>query len=393
MKIVITLFKRLLQLILVLILGVIGYMYISDASLATRIIRLALLDDSGPVETVPGQGYTAPATANASDLGIDPASIEAALAYGESTNSHALLIYYKNALVLEHYYPGYDTATISSTASMHKSVVAMLVGLAIDQGYIASVDEPVATYIPEWANDERSKITIRHLLTQSSGIDFPTFDFDPVGGFFDFFLGDDVVNVTLAQPAWVEPGIRFDYNNVGPQTLGIIIERATGMRYADYLEQNLWSKLGVDDTSVQLDRDGGMARTFCCLNATARSWLKVGLLHLNKGRIGNTRIVPAAWMNEVVQPSEHEPNYGYLTWLGTEYKEQQRYNRKGAASVYHSEPYVIDDLIYFDGFGGQRVYIAPSKELVIVRTGDISLDWDDALLPNTIIRGLNDLPE
>ena len=94
-------------------------------------------------------------------------------------------------------------------------------------------------------------------------------------------------------------------------------------------------------------------------------------------------------MYATVVPGEHEANYGYLTWLGTEYKNQQRYNRKGTTSVYHSEPYLMNDLIYFDGFGGQRVYVIPSEDLVIVRTGDVSMDWDDALLPNTIFRGIS----
>jgi CubicO group peptidase (beta-lactamase class C family) len=388
MRFILTLLKRLLQLILILIIGVLGYMYATDATLATRVIKLAVLDESGPTQPITGGGYTPLPSASPQSTGISQPVLDDILAYGETTHSHALLIYHRDKLILEHYYPGYDAATISSSASMHKSVLALLIGLAIEQGAIASVNEPAATYITEWANDERSKITIKQLLQQTSGIDFPSFGLNPTGSFFKFFLGDDVTAITLSQPLLAEPGMQFDYTSVGPETLGILLERATGQKYADYLEANLWQKLGVDDASVQLDREGGMARTFCCLNATARSWLKIGLLHLYKGRLNGAQIVPTDWMLDVVKPGVHEPNYGYLTWLGTEYKEQQRYNRKGAESVYHSAPYVMDDLIYFDGFGGQRVYIIPSEELVIVRTGDVSLDWDDAYVPNTIMSGL-----
>lgn len=380
--------KRTAQVILLLLFGLIGWMYISDASLATRIIKLAVLGDSGPTQQVLASGYVAPSMDTSDGIQISKAAIDEALEYGASTNSHSMLVYHRGNVVLEHYYPGYDTQTISATASMHKSVLSMLIGIAIEQGHIASVNEPAATYITEWAIDERKNITIKQLLRQTSGIDFPTFGFNPTGGFFKFFLGANIEDITLKQPAWAEPGIRFDYNNVGPQVLGILIQRATGKNYADYLSENLWQKLAVDDASIQLDTEGGMARTFCCLNATARSWLKVGLLHLNSGRLGEEQIVPEEWMLNAINPGNHEPNYGYLTWLGTEYKQQQPYNRKGTTTVYHSEPYLVNDLIYFDGFGGQRVYVIPSLDLVIVRTGDISMDWDDALLPNTIVRGL-----
>ncbi len=390
MKRLLLILKRTVQIILLLLVGLIGWMYISDASLATRIIKLAVLGDSGPTQKVAASGYVPPSASLVEGREISQTAIDAALQYGTATNSHAMLIYHRGNVVLEHYFPGYDEQTISSTASMHKSVLSMLIGIAIEQGHITSVNEPAATYITEWAVDERKNITIKQLLQQTSGIDFPTFGFNPTGGFFKFFLGTDVVSITLEQPAWVEPGIRFDYNNVGPQVLGILLQRATGQNYADYLSENLWQKLDVDEATVQTDTDGGMARTFCCLNATARSWLKVGLLHLNRGKLGEEQIVPTEYMRNAINPGQHEPNYGYLTWLGTEYKEQQPYNRKGSTTVYHSEAYLVDDLIYFDGFGGQRVYILPRLDLVIVRTGDLSMDWDDALLPNTIARELLD---
>jgi len=389
MKLLLRAIKRLVQFVLILTIGIVGWMYIDEPTLATRVIKLAVFGDSGPTQTVAASGYSEPLITNTASAAIDQEAIDQALEYGATTNSHALLIYHQGHLVLEHYYPEYDAQTYTATASMHKSVLAMLIGIAIEQGHIQSVSEPAANYISEWAYDERKEITIEQLLTQTSGIDFPTFSFNPTGGVFKFFLGDDITSVTLSEPEWATPGSQFDYNNVGPQTLGILLERATGQKYADYLEQNLWLKIGVDPATVQVDKKGGMARTFCCLNATARSWLKIGLLHLNKGQLNGEQIVPEEWMYATVVPGEHEANYGYLTWLGTEYKKQQRYNRKGSTSVYHSEPYLMDDLIYFDGFGGQRVYVIPSEDLVIVRTGDVSMDWDDALLPNSIFRGIS----
>ena len=87
-------------------------------------------------------------------------------------------------------------------------------------------------------------------------------------------------------------------------------------------------------------------------------------------------------------PSETNPNYGYLTWLGTEHQENRIYNPKSTATGFHSEPFDDRDIIYLDGFGGQRVYIIPSKELVIVRTGSTQMEWDDSVLPNILSRGI-----
>ena len=90
----------------------------------------------------------------------------------------------------------------------------------------------------------------------------------------------------------------------------------------------------------------------------------------------------------MITPSLTNPNYGYLTWLGTKHEENRIYNPKSTATGFHSEPYEDRDLIFLDGFGGQRVYIVPSKRLVIVRTGMSQMEWDDSVLPNILSRGI-----
>jgi CubicO group peptidase (beta-lactamase class C family) len=93
-------------------------------------------------------------------------------------------------------------------------------------------------------------------------------------------------------------------------------------------------------------------------------------------------------MKRIQTPGEIQPNYGFLTWLGSEWSEQRYYNRKTGTSVPHSEPFAAPDVIYFDGMGGQRVYVIPSASMVIVRTGAIAMDWDDSALPNLLINGI-----
>ncbi len=374
--------------LLALIVLAIGALYLSEPVMTQRLLTMPFGGSSGPVAVV--RGVDRPAEMpRASRAALSPQVINEAIAFGASNGTHALLVWHDDGIALEHYYPGYDANTRTPTQSMHKSVVALLLGIAIEQGHIGSVDDSASLYLTEWAADERAKITLKHMLRQTSGLRFSSVGFKTIIGFLRMMIGPDVTAETLYQPLEAEPGTRFDYNTAIPQNMGLLIQRATGMPYAAYLSSALWQPLGATDALVHLDsEDKGMPRTGCCLDATARSWLRIGLLHLNGGRINGRQIVPEDWVRAIAEPGEHNSNYGYFTWLGNEYEPKRLYNRKSSTGVIHSEPFAAPDVIYFDGFGGQRVYIIPSRRLVIVRTGDITPDWDDAKLPNLLIRGL-----
>ncbi len=373
-----------ISIVVVLVAGL-AIVYAIDPVLATRLLTMS----QGPEARVQGGAIIEIPVLQENHRTIDPVALDAAVQYGEETGSHALIVYRSGSIELEHYYPGHDASTITPTQSMHKSVLAMLIGIAIDQGYIPSVDTPASQFITEWANDERSKITIRQMLQQVSGIDFDSFSPDITSGFFQLMLGDNIRPVALKNGVLFPPDTEFDYNSVNPEALGILIERATGQAYADYLSAALWQYIGAPDASVVLDsEEHRMARTFCCLQATARSWLHLGLLHLQGGKLGDKQIVPAKWMKAIQTPGTLQPNYGYLTWLGHDWSEYRYYNRKTSTRVLHSEAFAAPDIIYFDGMGGQRVYIIPSAKMVIVRTGKLTLDWDDSKLPNILLRGM-----
>jgi len=359
--------------------------YLADPVITTRVLALAVGGSTGPTARVPGGAVPDLVVADPAARTIPQPVLDQAVAYGAEQDSHALLIWQGGALQLEHYYPGHDATSITPTQSMHKSVLALVVGIAIDQGLIRSVDEPVSTYVPEWAGDGRRQITIRQMLQQSSGIDWP----GGLPGLLRMTLGGNLEQLVLSQGVFAPAGSQFDYNGVNPQVLGIVIARVSGRPYADYLAENLWRQVSSDDAFVELDSDEHRTpRTFCCLGATARSWLRVGLLHLDHGRVGDRQVVPATWMREVVAPSAQNPNYGFLTWLGTRHDPERRYNRKASIFAPASEPFAANDVIYFDGFGGQRVYIVPSRQLVVVHTGPLKPDWDDAVLINLVIRGM-----
>ena len=363
--------KYVLAIIFVLIAGTFAYLYYEDPIVTRRLVQAPFGDMPGPRERVPGgEPFDIPAVESRS---ISAPTLQQAVDYGEETGSHALIVYRDDGIELEKYYPGFDANYRSQTASMHKSVLAILVGIAIDQGHIKSVDDSAATYLPEWSNDGRSKITLRHMLRQTSGIDFATVGLNPLGGFYQLMLGADVTGASLNLPLEVEPGTQFDYNSAIPQNMGLIVQRATGKRYAQFLSEALWQHIGAGDAYVVLDSDeNSMARTFCCLEATARAWLHLGLLHLDQGRLGGRQVVPADWMAAITRPGEHNPNYGYFTWLGNEHAQFRRYyNRKTGMSAYSIPNRIVADPTSFTSTvsAGSASTSSRRTELVIVRTG------------------------
>ena len=330
------------------------------------------------------------------DTSIDPAALDAAQAYAADRNSIALLIWHRGRVQRAWYAEGFGPASVTDPRSMHKSVLALVVGLAIEDGAIASVDDPVSRYIDEWAGDARGDITIRQLLQMASGLDRYPFEANPLAPGMQFMIGQNIEPLVLDISILRPPGEVFSYNNINSQLLGMIVERATGQRYADYLGARLWSRLGTGDARVVTDRPGGMARTYCCLQVTAEDWLRLGLLHLYRGQVDGRQVVPQAWLAEVTTPSALNPNYGFQTWLGTVHQPVRGYGEGVALGVAQQEPFAAADVIFFDGADGQRVYIVPSRELVIVRVGYGGADfatglfqWEDTGLPNLLIDGID----
>src|SRR4051794_12345791 len=181
---------------------------------------------------------------------------------------------------------------------MLKSVTALLIGVAIGEGKIGSLDDPAATWIPAWRGDRRRGITLRHLLQMHAGLR-PMGEYEePYSDASYLALGTDSRHVVDNILAVAEPGQRFDYNNVNLQALGVVLEEATGRRYAEYLSEKLWKPIGAGDAAVWLDREGGTARTFGYLFARPEDWARLGLLLLHEGRCDGKPVVPPAFVRE-----------------------------------------------------------------------------------------------
>lgn len=317
-------------------------------------------------------------------VGIDPSGIAAAEAYAEKTESVALLVYHRGVLVHEKYWPGFDRNTRTNPNSMHKTVLALLIGAAIADGKIDSLDTPASKWLTEWQGDARRDITVRDLLQMSSGLEIPIFG---TWKSARILFGSNLEQGTMGLQAERPHGSYFQYSNANSQLLLIMLERAVGQRYSEYFSGRLWQRMGAADAALWMDREGGLPRGFCCLFASGRDWLRVGRLILDQGRVGDDQVVPGTWIAQMLTPAKTNPNFGLHIWLGSPPKQQRPYNDY-SVNAFHSEPFAAADIAYIDGFGGQRGYVVPSLQLVIVRTGKSKTDWDDAILPNAIIRAV-----
>lgn len=334
-----------------------------------------------PAETVKGRPRPLD---TAAESGISAEALREAQAYADAQGSFALIVLRDGKIAYEHYAPDFTPVSRLSPASMHKTVMALAFGAAK-----IPLDAPVSRWLTEWRGDRRGAITVRQLLTMSSGLETPPFTPDPAGKPAQMMFGPDIARTALSYTAAGQPGETFAYSNANSQLAGMVLKRATGRRYADWLSERIWRPIGASDATVWLDRPGGTAHFFCCLQATARDWARVGQLILDQGRAGGRQIVPASWIAEMAKPSAPNPNYGLQLWRGSPYVAERRYSTSSPLVARAAKPYLRDDVLFLDGAVGQRVYVVPSERLVIVRIGKSSMSWDDSELPNRILAGIS----
>jgi len=206
----------------------------------------------------------------------------------------------------EAYWDGYGKDSYSNSFSMAKSIVSLLVGCAINDGYIRSIDDPVGNYLPEFAEGDKAKITIKHLLTMSSGLSWDEsystlFSLTTKG-----YYGNNLSQLVLNQTVVKEPGKTFEYRSGDTQLLSLIIEKATGETLSDYASEKIWTKVGAEHDALWcLDRNDGVEKAFCCFNSNARDFARFGQLVLNQGMWNGEQIVPASYLAEALTPATY----------------------------------------------------------------------------------------
>jgi CubicO group peptidase (beta-lactamase class C family) len=311
--------------------------------------------------------------------------LEPLLALLKANGSRSFMVWRDGAVEAEWYAGDFAPDLRLESASMHKSVLALAVGAAIDSGRIKSVSQPVGTWLTEWRDDPRGAITLEQLLTMSSGLAPYPFDLQPNTPSHRFTFGTDLEEVPLGLQLAGRPGEAFNYSSAVSQLVALVLERATGERYADFVSRMLWQPLGAHDAFVSLDRPNGHARASASFLAQPEDWVRLGRLVMDEGRYDGRRVLPKSWVRQMTAPSRTNPNYGYQIWRGSPHQPQRRYNSANPAFVPATEPFAADDVVYFDGAGAQRVYIIPSRKMVILRMGKADQAWDDSKLPNLVL--------
>ena len=248
-------------------------------------------------------------------------------------------------------------------SAMAKSIISTLVGCAIDDGLIQSVDEPVINYIPELKEEENfNQVTIEHALQMTTSLDFNESYINPFGDATTFYYGRNLRKSVLKMELKGKPGESCEYVSGNTQLLGLVLERALKTKtITAYLEEKIWIPLGMEyEASWSIDRKkNGLEKTFCCVNARARDFAKIGRLYLNKGNWNGQQIISKEWVEQSTKydtVNNSAGNYQYQWWIP---------NKKGDFMAV--------------GILGQYVFVSPEENLVIVRMGKNYGDirWQD----------------
>ncbi len=276
----------------------------------------------------------------------------------------SFLVAWGDTLIYEEYWGKHNKERIGNSFSMAKSIVSLLIGVALDEGKIKSLDEPVANYLPEF-NGEKKEITIRHILTMSSGLSWSESYVSPFCDVAELYYDTDDRDLALNRRAIEQdPGITFQYKSGDTQVLMYILQAATGVSVSKYASEKLWKKMGAESEAMwSLAGDENSAeKAFCCFYSTSRDFLRLGKLVNHSGNWNGEQLVSADYVNEFsslapLKKTNGKPNstYGFQYW------------------IYTGMPYKVS---YFRGLNGQFIISIPEKDLVIVRTGSKTMpNW------------------
>ena len=272
--------------------------------------------------------------------------------------SKAFIILQNDTIIYEKYWDEHSIGKVSNSFSMSKSIISLLIGIALEEKKIKSIDEPVWHYLPAFKDYGRKSITLRHLLSMSSGFEWNESGSNPLSENAEAYYTNDLYNLMMRQRVVKDPGKQFLYQSGNTQVLGHVLEKATGVSLSNYAASKLWDPLGAENPAYwSLDKENGNEKSFCCYYATARDFARIGSLLVNKGAFMGKRIVSELYMDDVVKWGDlitkegiRNQRYGLHFWA---YK-------NGSEWVY-----------YCIGFKGQLIITIPSRKIVIVRIGNV----------------------
>ncbi len=312
----------------------------------------------------------------------------------------AFLIIRNDSILFENYYRGYDREKISTVFSVSKSVTSLMAGIAVDDGFIESVHDPVTKYIPELARRDPhwSRLTVEHLLDMRAGFRFD----ENYSGLFSksaaLYYGTN--HLGKMKRMRFEDDDTYDYDSATTAMLGLVVQRAVGRNMAEYMQERVWTPLGMENRATWSidDRRHRMTKSDSGLNTTARDLAKIGRLYLHGGEWNGVQIVDSAWVARSVTPNPANGGYQYQwysqdLWLrsfANPDREDGLWPDRESATAWAREAAQKEDCPHWRVYGNERgwwcitylkpfyalgimkqvLWVDPAKNLIMVRLGE-----------------------
>ena len=272
----------------------------------------------------------------------------------DERKTKSFLVIKNDSILFEKYYDGHKQTDISNSFSVAKSIVTSMMGKAIMEGKIKSLNQPVSDFFEEYKDGIASELTVGDLASMSSGMKWNEKYYSVINITSESYFTDDLRSVILRQEIENKPGQAFRYSSGDTQLLAMVIEKATGTSLSDYMSQKFWSPMGAETIALwQIDsKESGMEKAYCCIAATARDFARFGKLYIDKGKWGDTEILDPSFVELSLKPVfDDSPFYGYGWWL---------YEYEGKK------------VFTMNGHRGQFVISFPDENIIIVRQGDFN---------------------
>ena len=283
----------------------------------------------------------------------------------ETSGTIAFVIIKNDSIWFENYYDDFGEDSKSNSFSMAKSYVSGLMQMAIQQGYIKSLNQPVCDFLPAFCKGKAAEMTVGDLSSMSSGTNWDEAYYSPLSITTRAYFDDDLAKVMNGLKVVDEPGQGFKYASGDTQMLAMVIEKATGKKLYEYLEESFWQPLGaVNDAFWQVDSDDhDLVKAYCCIASNAKDFARYGKLFKDHGKWNGEQILDSAFVAKSVKPRfEDGQIYGYGWWLAN-----------------HADK----EIFYMRGHLGQLVIVIPEDNLIIVRLGhSITKSGSDAHSPD-----------
>lgn len=315
-------------------------------------------------------------TLTSEEAQIDPASLELSASYAGKRNTRALLVGFNGHMLYQKYWGDTSLESLVDASGFSPVLPALILGTALQNGELRDLDAPASTYLTEWASDPRGTITWRDLLLGNSNLAAPGTQPWPGSLAARYYVKENLGATLLAWPQAAKPDPAGSPFEIDADVLSLLLARHLKGPYTQLLNERIWQPLGAGSYSVGIDgqnSSAGHVRAGCCLRARIGDWMRIGTLIANRGVFEGNQLLPPEFAQLLLAPTHTgSPRAVFLRVDGQ---------------------YAARDVVRLEAPGRQRLWMVPSLKLVILRVGDdppASEGWDEAMIPDNIIRGIRD---